>query len=175
VRHLLPLLTGLLGLLLAAGLGAAALNAWPDRPTEYSVTQVEAQLASHPRAWTDRTLLLRGVVVATGCFAQTADKAASCVPQRMTLDDADPTASGAPLPLALAGPNPLLTIVRRIPLLGSFVPASQVVHWDVAATYRVQLRATVEALCGGPPCYEALLLEAVQGPLAATPQTPSWR
>jgi hypothetical protein len=154
-------LGGPLGLLLAAGLGAAALSAWPDRPTEYSVTQVEAQLASHPRAWTDRTLLLRGMAVATGCFAQTADKPALCVPQRMLLGDTDPTATGAPLPLALAGTDPLLAIVRRIPLLGSFVPAPQVVHWDVAATYRVHLRATDEALCGGPPCYEALLLEAV--------------
>jgi hypothetical protein len=77
----------------------------------------------------------------------------------MVLGDADRTGAVAPLPLALAGPDPLLAIVRRVPLLGSLAPAPQAVHWDVAATYRAQLRATNEALCGTPPCYEALLLD----------------
>jgi hypothetical protein len=132
-----------------------------DRGPVYSVAQVEARLASHPRAWTDRTLLLRGVAVAVGghCDANLAGVAHVCPPARTALEDFGPTA-GAPLPLALAGPGPLLTVARRVPLLVGLLPAPQVVNWGEVATYRAELRAISGEQCGAGLCYEAIVLDA---------------
>jgi hypothetical protein len=152
-------LAGLLGPVLLTCL--AAYQRPLDRGPVYSVVQVEAHLASHPQAWTDRALLLRGVAVAVGghCHANLAGAAPMCPPTRAALEDFGPTAS-APLPLALAGPGPLLAVARRVPLLGEFLPAPQVVNWGEAGTYRVELRAISGEPCGAGSCYEAMVLDA---------------
>jgi hypothetical protein len=126
----------------------------------YTVAQVQALLAHQPRAWTSRTLLLRGVAATVGCWVYTADSLALCVPPRMVLGDADPAAAVAPFPLAWAGPDPLLALVRRVPVLGGFVPAPQAAQPNAVTTYRVRFRAVSDEWCGAT-CYEAVLLDAL--------------
>jgi hypothetical protein len=66
------------------------------------------------------------------------------------------------LPVAWAGPDPLPAFLRRLPVLGTLVPAPQVPRWGAVATYRVQFRVRAAA-CPSPPCYEALVLDAAPG------------
>jgi hypothetical protein len=156
----LLLLGVLLGLVLATGLAAVALRSRLDHGPVYTVAQVQAQLARRPRAWTNRALLLRGVAEVAGCVVDTPDGQLLCGPARAVLGDAGPPPTGASLPLALAGSDPLLAVVRRVPLLGGLLPAGQMVHWGEVATYRVELRVMPDQVCGAATCYGALLLDA---------------
>jgi hypothetical protein len=152
-------LAGLLGAVLLTGL--AACHRPLDQGPVYSIAQAETRLASHPRAWTDRTLLLRGMAVAVGghCDANRAGAAHACPSTRAALEDFGPT-SRAPLPLAWAGPSPLLAVARRVPLLHGLLPAPQAVDWGEVAAYRAQLRVAPGEVCGAATCYEAVLLDA---------------
>jgi hypothetical protein len=100
------------------------------------------------------------VAAAAGCWVETADIPAFCAPPRLVLGDDDSAATVVPLPLVPAGPDPLLAMVRRVPLLGDLLPAPQAVRWEEVATYRVELRAAPNEMCGAATCYEALLLDA---------------
>jgi hypothetical protein len=53
-----------------------------------------------------------------------------------------------------------LAWLRRVPVLGTLLPAPQVLHWGVVATYRVRLRAIPESSCGSVVCFEAVLLDS---------------
>jgi hypothetical protein len=158
LRHRVLLITSL-SLVLVALLVVPA----RDRPLHQgpvlTVAAVQVHLAKDPRAWTNRTLLLRGVAATADCVNQLARAGIVCAPPQAVLRDASSSAAGARLPLAVASPDRLLTIVRRVPLLGSMAPAPQVVHWEVVATYRVQLQPVPAGSCGGTTCYEALVLD----------------
>jgi hypothetical protein len=54
----------------------------------------------------------------------------------------------------------VLAWLRRAPVLGTLLPAPQVLHWGVVATYRVRLRAIPESSCGSGVCFEAVLLDS---------------
>jgi hypothetical protein len=152
----LPVLLGLTVLaavLIAAGRDSAV----PSRV--YTAGEVRAGLARHPQAWLNRTLLVRGVAGIACCHWNTAD-ASQCAPAQAILGAAGPGMARAALGLAWAGPDPLLTVVRRMPLLGRLVPAPAVIRWGVLATYWVQLRAVAGGPCGGTTCYEAFLTDA---------------
>jgi hypothetical protein len=156
-----PVLLGaLLCLLLAGGLAAVALVRPPAHGPVYTVAQVQAQLARRPRAWTGRMLLVRGVAEVTVCVSTTPDGPLLCAPPRAVLRDAGPPAASGSLPLVWAGPNPLLAVVRRVPLLGGLVPVPQVMDWGEVVTYRVELRTTADGPCGAGACYEAMVLDA---------------
>jgi hypothetical protein len=58
------------------------------------------------------------------------------------------------------GSDPLLAVVRRVPLMGGLLPAPQELDWGEVATYQVELRATPDGPCGDGACYEALVLDA---------------
>jgi hypothetical protein len=155
------LLGGLLGVLLVVGLGIVALPSRTDRSPVYTVAQVRTHLVRQPHAWRDRTLLLRGVAVVAGtCLPPSGPQLALCAPSRAVLDAADAPSSGTALPLASAGPDPLLVLVRRLPLLGGLLPAPQAAAWGKVATYRLQLWAIPDAVCAAATCYEAVLLDA---------------
>jgi hypothetical protein len=64
--------------------------------------------------------------------------------------------------LAWATPDPLLAVVRRVPLLSGLLPAPEAVNWGTVATYRVQLRVMPDKPCGDTTCYEAMLLDAAR-------------
>jgi hypothetical protein len=65
-----------------------------------------------------------------------------------------------PLLLTWAAPDPLLTLVRQLPLADQVLPPPQVVQWWVVATYRVRLAALPANSCPTAPCYGAVLLDA---------------
>jgi hypothetical protein len=166
-RHALRISLG--GLVAACCLIAALPALQRARSPIYTVTQLQAGLAHDPRAWTNRTLLLRGVAIAVGCWVivdrLTADglnPADWCTPPRFVpfiLKDADPTAVAA-LPMAWTGPDPRLTVARRVPLLSLLLSAPRAVDWGKVATYRVELRAMPQSACSTATCYEAVLLDA---------------
>jgi hypothetical protein len=125
----------------------------------YSVADVRSHLAEDPRRWLGRTLLVRGEAIAAACV-ESAATAILCAPPRVFLTDPGPSLAVRPLlPLVSASPDPWLTSVRRLPLLGSVLPPSQVVHWGQVAVYRVQVRSRADT-SSGPASYEAVLLDA---------------
>ena len=56
------------------------------------------------------------------------------------LSDPDSIDMAGYFPLAWGAPDPLRAFLRRVPGLGLHVPAERIPGWDMAATYRVQLR-----------------------------------
>jgi hypothetical protein len=117
----------------------------------YTVSEVQANLERHPAAWVGRTAWVRGIVVPAGCGAS---DATPCHDKPVYLLDR----SGAVLlPLTERRLNPLVVLLRRLPLVGRFVPGAPVVHWGTLATYRVQLVAAPATTCSAAPCYQALL------------------
>ena len=143
----------LLSLILAAGSAVYAIRGAPHAGPVYSVAAVQAGLGRQPAAWVGRTVWVRGV--AKGCgFSAAYDL---CPP---ALVDAAAPATGQPLWLSHGEASPLWTLLRHSPFLARFAPAPQVLHWGVVATYRVQLHAIPESVCGTAACYEAALLDA---------------
>jgi hypothetical protein len=159
MARLFALLCVLLGFVLATRLAVGAISSRPGHDTVYTVAQVQAGLAWRPGAWAGRTVRVRGR--ATACAIKLAHGHFHCMPRQPRLNDPDVAATTEPLPLAWEDPSPALTVMRRVPLLGSLLPAPQTVDWWMVATYRVQLRATPDAPCGATTCYEAVLLDAV--------------
>jgi hypothetical protein len=154
-------------------LGCAVAAVCPARQAPvYSVTTVRAHLVHEPHAWLGRTVLVRALV--EGCPFPPYVRTYSCPPA--SLVDGGTAADGGTLRVAWAGVDALRASLRRIAVLDRLIPAPQVLHWGVVATYRIQLRAV---LCGHPghqqaacdlhertdksgcsSCYQALLLDA---------------
>jgi hypothetical protein len=153
------LLIAALGLVVVAVLAVVARARPFDRSLVYSVVDLRRHLAEDPRPWLGRRLLVRGEAIAVACPVDPGTPGL-CAPPWGYLTDPGPSLAVDPLPLEWAGADPLLTAVRHLPLLGDFIPPPQVVHWEQVAVYRVQLRAAAIGVCGIPPCYEALLLDA---------------
>jgi hypothetical protein len=151
------LLIASLGLVLAAVLAVLALDRPFHRSPVYSVADVRSHLAQDPRRWLGRTLLVRGEANVSGC-REAAATLVLCAPLRAYLTDPSPAPAVAVLPLVAARPDPLLTLVRHLPLVGSVAAPPQVVHWGLAAVYRVQLRML--AATSGGRAYAAVLLDA---------------
>jgi hypothetical protein len=162
LRHR-ALLIASLGLVLVAVLAMVVLDRPFHRSPVYSVADVRSHLLEDPRGWLGRTLLVRGETIARGCREE-AGTLVLCSPQVVSLTDPDPTLAGASLPLVSARPDPVLTIVRHLPLVRSVAVPPQVVRWGQVAVYRVQLR-TLADTSGGSASYEALLLDAAPGTL----------
>jgi hypothetical protein len=132
---------------------------WSDHLSSvFSVTALQRQLADDPRRLLWRTLLVRGEARARGCREE-AGTLVLCTPRQVVLTDPGPTLTDTALPLVLVRPDPLLSVVRHLPLRGRVLPPPQVVHWRQVAIYRVQLRALADT-AGGRASYEALLLDA---------------
>ena len=146
-----------LGLVLVALALVAISRERLDRARVYTVAEVQAKLAHDPEAWLHRTLRVRGIAVAAGCAGQTPDSTSLCGPPHFSLSDADPSGGPARLTLVWAGGSPLLTALRRLPLLGRFAPAPQEIRWEVVAVYRVRLQE--DPRCSA--CYEVLLPDTV--------------
>jgi hypothetical protein len=148
-----------LGLVLVAVLAVVAFDWSFNVSPVYSVAALRARLAGDPRPWLGRRLLVRGEAIVVACPTDPGTPVL-CPPPWGYLTDPGPSLAVEPLPLEWAGTDPLLTAVRRLPLVADFIPPPQVVHWEQVAVYRVQLRAAAIGLCGMPPCYEVVLLDA---------------
>jgi hypothetical protein len=151
-------LRALTGLVLIAGFVVGAHTSWPGHDPMYTVAQVQAGLARHPGSWVGHTVRVRGR--ATACSIELEHGHFHCLPRQPHLDDPDAGSWIEPLLLVWKDPNPALTIMRRVPLLGSLLPAPQELDWGTVATYRVQLRAVTRGPCSAATCYEALVLDA---------------
>ena len=159
MKRYLPVLCAGLCLVLGLALAGSGLR---DRSPVYSVAAIQARLVRHPAAWAKRTVRVRGVAVAMPCALQPPATAVLCGAPRFALNDPDPAAAPLGLALAWARSDSLLTVLRRVPFLGSIVPAPQAIRWDVVAVYRVRFRALAGTPCGSG-CYEAVVLDAAPG------------
>jgi hypothetical protein len=150
---------GLAGLVLATGLALAAGCGHRHEGPVYSVADLRAHLADNPGAWLGRTVWVRGVAGTCLDAARQGGKVLGC--RNWPPDLSDPASVGArvSLPLVWGSQDPLLALLRRVPLLSGSVPAAPAPLWWMPATYRVQLRAAADYICGTTPCYEALLLD----------------
>jgi hypothetical protein len=165
MRHR-ALLVALLGLALIIGTAVAATPRHVRRDPVYSVAQVQAGLADHLPRWVGWTVVVRALAEPCPWWGAAA-RLQHCAGRTVVLVGT-PTgapAAGAfpavdPLPVAWAGPYPLLAFLRRLLLPGQLVPPPQTVRWGTVAIYRVQLRAAHAGICPSPPCYQALLLDA---------------
>ena len=133
-----------------------------ERGPVYPVAEVRRHLARDPRAWVGRALLVRGEVVP--CLAMPSAENGPCAALAPSgRQSPSPTpwrAAIDPLPVVHGGLDPVLGRLRRLPLLGTLLPAPQVLRWGAVATYRVRLRAIPQSICGTGVCYEAVLLDA---------------
>jgi hypothetical protein len=123
----------------------------------YTVSEVQANLERHPEAWAGRTVWLRGIVLPAGCGAW---DGTPCHDSSLYLLD---RTGAALLLLAEQRLNPLLALLRRLPLVHLLMPELQVVRWGALATYRVRLLAAPAAMRDTLPCYRVLLLNAAPG------------
>jgi hypothetical protein len=155
----LGLLAGLSGLALATGLAALAVRGQGDPGPVYTVALVQSHLERDPEAWLGRTLLVRGRIAGCPGVLTPAIQQVCQRWDRYHLTDADAPAT-EPLALVTGDPSRLVAALRGLSLPGVLLPAAQVLHWGVDATYRAQLRAAPADSCLLPPCYEALLPDA---------------
>jgi hypothetical protein len=159
-RYPIPL-TAALGLVLVAG-AVLATHEQHAQGTVYTVTQVQAGLAEHPRAWLGWTMRVRGLVVP--CQVGPDDPpnlppSQSCSGWPADLVDPGSASAAAFLPLTWSLQSPLLAALRRLPLLGPLLPAPAAPTRTTITTYRVRLRVAPSAVCSSTPCYEALVLD----------------
>jgi hypothetical protein len=157
MRQPLASLAALLGLALIGGLAALVDQSQLGACAVYPVEAAHANLARDSAAWVGRSVLVRGVLV--GCPHRVCPGHEPYAPPGL-IDPDQPTTVRDPLPVALAGPDPVLAFERRVPVLGALVPAPQVPHWDVVATYRVRFDALPAGSCPAQPCYGAVVLDA---------------
>jgi hypothetical protein len=136
----LAILAALLGLALTGSVLVVTASGSHAPPVSVlSATALQRQLAHDPQRWLGRTLLVRGVAIARGCRIE-AGTLVLCSPRQVFLTDPGPKPQAvltdlypmllaAALPLVSARPDPLLTVMRHLPLLGRVLPPPQVVHW----------------------------------------------
>jgi hypothetical protein len=152
------LLAGIFGVVvLASGPLLAIRPVAPANGPEYTVAALRAHVMQDPEGWLDHQVRVRAR--ADACMAS------PCLNWQPTLSDPDSPDFAQPLPLTPVPSEPLLSMWRRLPVIGSLMPAPQALRWDRLAVYRIVLHA---APCGPamrPPCYGALLLDAVPSTL----------
>lgn len=163
------IIVALAGIALAVGLALVVSGGVAAVGPVYTVSELRADLAHDPQAWLGHTVLVRGMPVGApvSCPAT-----ASCAFMPLGLMDPPASRPGSYLLLSMGPPNPLLALLRRLPLVGRFMPGPQLLRWTTPAIYRIQIQGTAGTSRGVPARYEALLLDAAppaHGPL------PIWR
>jgi hypothetical protein len=173
-----PFAVALTGLVLAGGLAlvvsTVSTGVGAFGPV-YTVSELQAGLADNPHAWLGHTVLVRGVALGPACPSN-----ASCVFAWPALVDADAPPLRSFLPLSMGPANPLLALLRRLPLVGRLVPRPQLLRWGRPASYRVQVQDAAGTSPNGTRRYAAVLLDPAppghgpmpvwQGPALMPPQ-----
>ena len=153
MARLLTALVALSVVVLAAGLMRATVHTRTPEPV-YSFATVRAQLARDPAAWMGRSILVQAMAVA---YHQRFDRGTALT--EIDLTDAGAQWSKQYLPVLRGTPDPVVALLRRLPLLGHVLPAPQPLRWGVPAIYRLHFRE-VPCSAGAPQlCYIALLLD----------------
>jgi hypothetical protein len=120
----------------------------------YTIGDLNQRIAGNARAWMGRTVRVEGMAVSyrtrSGPFTWQ---------QHFILVDARTPYSTDRLPLAIGSSNPILTLVRRIPVIGGLAGGAPELQTGVPAVYRVQLQALPTAFCAA--CYEVVLRDSL--------------
>jgi hypothetical protein len=173
-----PFAVALAGLMLAGGLALVVSTVSTDVGAfgpVYTVSELRARLADNPRAWLGHTVLVRGVALGLG-LGLSCPSNASCAVAWPALVDADVAGPGSYLPLSMGPANPLLALLRRLPLVERLVPGPQLLRWGRPAIYRVQVQDVAGTSAHGTQRYAAVLLDPAppgHGPLPAW-HGPAW-
>jgi hypothetical protein len=161
------------------------LPVWPWRGMDggpvYSVATVRSRLRQDPVAWRDRLVRVRGVPGVCGAWA--GDHTRSCMLWYPALVDVDTARRPAPyrairvasrtaitpapadsLPLVQHAASRLQMVLRRLPVLDRLTPALQPVRWGVPGVYHVRLEAVSCDVGTTPPCFAAVVVNAVPEP-----------
>ncbi len=144
------LLVGILALALVAALLFVVETRILAAPaTVYTVAQVRAGMIRQPRSWVGRTVLVRARAfpLGTGCPPS--------IPwcTNVVLTDSDSLLSTSTLVAIAAGPtrpDPLVSLLRRVPLADRMIRQPQQVDWSHVVTYRVHLSAQSFSPCIAP-------------------------
>jgi hypothetical protein len=136
----------------------------------YTARTVMIGLREHPRNWFGRTVAVRGIVrgsvVDQGVLKEVLLEP---FPTGMQPPSDVVPVSVATQPLTIlagnAQQNPVLILVRRIPLLSGIVPdRQQTSDADGWGVYRIRIvDASTEPGCSPKPCYRATALDPVSG------------
>ena len=162
-RHAVAML--LLGTLALASCASAYMSAEAastrsmHQDPVYTVAEVQDNLTLDPGGWAGRTVRVRGV--AQVCLPSASPASVlHCIHRPQDLLDPGLGNGSEGMLLVWSPQRSWLAFLRRVPALGTLMPAAQSPHWGAVTTYRVQLRAVPAGSCTGEPCYEALLLDA---------------
>ncbi len=118
--------------------------------TVYTVAQAHAGMIRQPQLWVGRTVLVRAHAFPLGT---------SCPPinpwcTNVVLVDGASLLANTPTLVAMAAdaarPDPLVSQLRRVPLVDRLIPQPQQVDWSHVATYRVHLSAQSFSPCIAP-------------------------
>lgn len=123
----------------------------------YTVAQVRAIMARDPNEWVGRTVRVQGRVVIT-LLACPYNGRFWC--HAIQWAEIDPDVPGPrPLLVVPESANPLLAALRRLPVVGRYVPASRALR-EGRGVFRIRLRATPHCpfLSANPSCANAVLL-----------------
>ena len=112
---------------------STAMRVWAWGPV-YAVKDVERALAQNPTGWVGRTVLVQGRVALDRTWSPP-----DSIVTRVALVDPGRSNSLRPLYLQWGSADPVLTALRRLPLLGRFAPPPQRLQVGLPAIYRVRL------------------------------------
>jgi hypothetical protein len=124
----------------------------------YTLTTLRVQLERDPQTWINTSVRVLGLLAS--CNNVTLRPGSSpCPVWHTVLRDPLAARSSLEVPVLLGSTPPMLSLLRRVPLLGELTPAPQVLQWGTPAVYAIQLRATPCPLPGSRTCFAALLLD----------------
>jgi hypothetical protein len=161
----------------------------PTAETVYTAAQVRAGLRHNPRAWVGHTVLIRGLLAAATGASTTPSvppiavlidvpplpRGVSALQLRILIYDysgiaAQPTTT---LLLRPAPPNPLLALLRQIPVVTCLLPPSERSDGGEVRVYRVVLLPPRRSCPQKGLCYDGVLMgTASSAPLKSTRSAP---
>ncbi len=146
---------------LAIGIGVKEAGSRYLAPSRvYTLAQVETGLAQNPTAWLRRRIRVHATPTAIVCFPS--PHGPSCPFPDGVLVDADGSSLTAPLPLALGSLPAGLALLRHVPLLNAFAPATQTIRWALPGIYRIEIQVSRCSAPGPLLCYTAMIPDAVR-------------
>jgi len=130
----------------------------------YTLATVRRHLHAGPAGWIGRSVEVRAV--ATLCATWLSGEGSPCLDQQPRLIDPSDQGSALSLSVADASAAPLLSALRRLPLVGPLMPSPQppLLRWGIPWVYTIRLQRTPCADDASQTCDQALLLDALPAP-----------